>query len=496
MCGLRCLQCPGHGGGLTVTPHLSTLEEAAGLDVSVLTGTPPVSKPQRDFLIRRADDAISLRRYQELRHEVFVAEQGLFAGHDRDDRDDDPRTIVLVATDHVGSVIGGVRLAPATEPDLGWWTGSRLVVAASARRYGGVGPALVRAACAQAEALGVLRFDATVQAGNGQLFTKLGWIRIADTVLGGMPHVRMRWPIDRLQTLAQATKGPLADLLAPLRQGANGLGGEGFVGDDGVPVPGTDVIAACDAILPSMVERDPEWAGWCSVLVNLNDLSAMGAQAVGLLDAVGARDASFATRILHGIRRGSQAWGVPVLGGHTQLGVPASLSVTALGRAASPVAAGGGAIGDTLWSAADLGGDWRPGYHGRQWDSTSGRSAQELRRMASLVARSDVTGAKDVSMAGLAGTTGMLAEAAGCGAVIEVADVPIPAGANTGDWFTCFPGFAMVMTTSSGGHIADAGPVTVSACGRLTGTPGVQLRWPDGELTSAIIGDVTGLGTA
>ena len=85
-------------------------------------------------------------------------------------------------------------------------------------------------------------------------------------------------------------------------------------------------MAACDAIVPSMVERDPEWAGWCSVLVNVNDLAAMGAVPAGLLDAVGARDASFAARILAGLRRAAAAYGVPVLGGHTQLGVPAALA--------------------------------------------------------------------------------------------------------------------------------------------------------------------------
>lgn len=472
-----------------------------GLDVSVLTGTPPVSRRQRAYLIRRAENGVDLAQYRALRRAVFVAEQGLFEGSDHDDQDDDPRTVVLVATDHDGDVIGGVRLSPAAgndDParDIGWWTGSRLVVAAGTRRQGGVGPALVRAACAHAESLGVLRFDATVQMAHEVLFNRLGWVSTGRTVVAGTPHVSMRWPIDRVQKLAVATKGMLAELLAPLRQGVNGLGGNGFVGDDGALVPDTDVIVACDAILPSMVERDPEWAGWCSVLVNINDLSAMGAAAVGLMDAIGARDASFATRILHGIRRGSQAWGVPVLGGHTQLGVPASLSVTALGRTDRPVPAGGGSIGDTLWLSTDLGGGWRPGYHGRQWDSTSHRSAQELGSMASLVARTRPTGAKDVSMAGLVGTTGMLAEAAGCGAVIEVADVPMPSGVSAGDWFTCFPGFGMVMTTAPGSGVADAGPATSADCGRLSGTPGVRLRWPDGVLTTAIHREVTGLGTA
>jgi AIR synthase-related protein len=301
----------------------------------------------------------------------------------------------------------------------------------------------------------------------------------------------MTWPVGRLAALAAATKQPLGGLLSGMH-----LGGTGFVGDDGAPVPGTDVVAACDAILPSMVERDPEWAGWCGVLVNVNDLSAMGAAPLGLLDAVAARDASFAARVLAGLRAGSAAWGVPVLGGHTQLGVPAALSVTALGRTSRPVPAGGGRPGHEVRLTADLGGGWRPGYTGRQWDSTSGRTTAELQTLGSVVARTTPAAAKDVSMAGLVGTLGMLAEASGCGAVLDVGAVPRPAGTTTGDWFTCFPGLAFLTADAPGRPVADAGPGTTAVCGELVPGSGVALRWPDGSLTPALPGAVTGLGSA
>jgi len=181
-------------------------------------------------------------------------------------------------------------------------------------------------------------------------------------------------------------------------------GRAGYLGDDGAPVPGSDLVAACDAILPSMVERDPEWAGWCSVLVNVNDLAAMGATPVGLLDALGARDRSFASRILAGLRRASHTYDVPVLGGHTQLGVPAALSVTALGRAAHPIRGGGGRPGQRIRLTVDTAGGWRRGYAGRQWDSSSRRRTPELRTMLASVAMARPAAAKDVSMAGLAGT--------------------------------------------------------------------------------------------
>ncbi|KQQ06133.1 MULTISPECIES: MSMEG_0567/sll0787 family protein [unclassified Rathayibacter] len=446
------------------------------------------------FTVLRAEER-ELAAYHALRREVFVAEQGLFAGSDADDVDDDPRCIVLVAVTGEGAVLGGVRLAPvAPGRDLGWWTGSRLVVSREARGGAGIGAALVRAACAEAEARGVLRFEASVQERNEVLFRRLGWERIGALTVAGTPHVQMRWPLDRLDRAARAAKSALGSLLAPFAA-SGGLGGPGFVGDDGAPVPGTDLVAVCDAIIPSMVERHPEWAGWCSVLVNVNDLTAMGATGVGLLDAIGARDAAFAARIVGGLRDAAEAWGLPVLGGHTQLGVPAALSVTGLGRTASPVP-GAASIGDELSVTADLSGAWRPGFAGAQWDSTSERRGDELRAMAASVGLARPRAAKDVSMAGFVGTVGMLAEASGGGAVLDIAAIPAPQSAGLGDWLACFPGFAMITADRPGTGRMHTAHTTTAAVGRVVAAPGVRLRWPDGAETVAVAGPVTGLGAA
>ncbi|HVV08538.1 MSMEG_0567/sll0787 family protein [Amycolatopsis sp.] len=452
-------------------------------DVLAILGDSASVERQPAFRIEQAGTA-AVSAYRALRTRVFVEEQALFEGHDLDEHDDDPRTVVLVARGRDGAVIGGVRLGPVTPEDLGWWYGGRLVVAPESR--GRVGPALVRAACAYAENAGVLRFEATVQARNEAMFTRLGWQSVREVAVAGSAHVLMRWPIGRINALAQSTKGDLGALLTGL------TGVPGFVGDDGVPVPGSDLVAACDAIVPSMVERDPRWAGWCAVLVNLNDLAAMGAEPVGLLDALGARDRSFAARVLAGLREASQAYDVPVLGGHTQLGVPAALSVTALGRTAAPVPGGGGAPGQRVWLTADLAGRWRPGYAGRQWDSTTSRRTPELRLMLDAVRRARPAAAKDVSMAGVAGTLGMLAEASGCGAELDLARVPKPAAASMGDWLSCFPGFAML----TAGEPLTAGPAVSVECGRLVPGRGVALCWPDGERTEVLAGGVTGLGRA
>jgi len=463
------------------------------VDEVVLTGARRVT-PVLDSVVVVPAGRAELAAYHRLRHDVFVREQGLFSGSDRDDVDDDPRTVVLVARTHDGEVLGGVRLHPALPGrDLGWWRGSRLVVARDARLLLGVGAALVRAACAEAEARGALRFDATVQAQAAALFRRLGWVPRERVHLHGHPHVLVDWPVHRVQRLVDATKAALGPLLTGLVDS-----GAGFLGDDGAPVPGTDLVAACDAILPSMVERDPEWAGWCAVLVNLNDLSAMGARPVGLLDAVGARDASFARRVLRGLGEASRAWDVPVLGGHTQLGVPGALSVTALGRTTHPVPGAGGRAGHALRVTADLGGRWRPGATGSQWDSSTHRTGAELRALADVVPALAPAAAKDVSMSGLVGTAGMLAEASGVRAVLDVADVPAPDAVAPGDWLTCFPGFAVV--TADHPDATSRAPlpahVTSRTCGELTEGAGVGLRWPDGVVTEAVSTTVTGLGAA
>ncbi len=76
----------------------------------------PAHRPE--FHIEPATDRAP---YYRLRTEVFVHQQGLFTDHDRDERDEDPRTLVLLARDAKGAVLGGMRLGPVDAgPDVGW----------------------------------------------------------------------------------------------------------------------------------------------------------------------------------------------------------------------------------------------------------------------------------------------------------------------------------------------------------------------------------------
>lgn len=117
--------------------------------------------------------------------------------------------------------------------------------------------------------------------------------------------------------------------------------------------------------------------------------------------------------------------------------------------------------------------------------------------MLAAVRRARPRAAKDVSMAGVIGTLGMLAEASGCGAELDVVSIPHPPAALLADWLTCFPGFAVLSTDAPDGLPLPAGEATSMECGELTDRRGVRLRWPDGEVTTVLAESaVSGLGAA
>lgn len=452
-----------------------------------------LSGKRPSFAVVIADQKL-LDRYREIRRQTFCNEQAMFATDDADQMDQHPDTVSLVAVDPTGEVLGGVRVAREPSDATGaWWRGSRLALDPKHRGKSGVAASLVRAACSYVVKQGALRLDATVQLRAYRFFCQLGWEKVGEQEISGVPHLCMRWPIDRFERLVSQTKGHLGDLVGKLVPG-----GAQYVGDDAAPVPESDLLAATDAILASMVAKDPIWAGWCSVLVNMNDLAAMGASPLALLDSLGAPDTGMAAAVLDGMGAAARAWGVPIIGGHTQIGVPPSLSVTALGRAGEPITSGGGRPGHAVRLTADLSGCWRAGYGCSQWDSTSGRSPADLAQLMKSVATTRPAAAKDVGMAGIVGTLAALAEASGCGAELDLAKITPPDGARLADWLTCFPGFAMLSTDSTEKDTPPPLPpgAVSERCGRLVEGRGVRLLWPDGTTTTAVLGAATGLGPA
>ena len=70
-----------------------------------------------------------------------------------------------------------------------------------------------------------------------------------------------------------------------------------------VGINGEDaILLAADGIWDKVLEVDPWWAGYCSVLVNANDIAAMGGKPIGMTSIIGVKNWDVCREILRGIK--------------------------------------------------------------------------------------------------------------------------------------------------------------------------------------------------
>jgi AIR synthase-related protein len=255
------------------------------------------------------------------------------------------------------------------------------------------------------------------------------------------------------------------------------LGPAAALGDDAALLPSQagGLLLACEGMAPALVEEDPWFAGWSAVLVNLSDIAAMGGRPLAVVNSLWCRDAQRAEPLLAGMGEASARFGVPVVGGHTNLQSPYdALSVAVLGVAEGPVLSARSALpGDTCVLLVNTAGRFHRHYP--FWDAATSAEPERLRRQLALLPQLAgeglAHGAKDISMGGLAGTAVMFAEAAGCTLRLDLEAIAPPASVELEAWLTCFPSF---------GYLLAVRPERLAALQRLCAP------WP--ELLCARIG--------
>ncbi|HEY6312969.1 MAG TPA: AIR synthase related protein [Streptosporangiaceae bacterium] len=255
-------------------------------------------------------------------------------------------------------------------------------------------------------------------------------------------------------------------------------------GDDGAVVSeaGMSLVVGGEAILPRFVAADPHGAGVAAVTTNLNDLAAMGAWPLALVDTVtGPRPVI--QQVLEGMRWAARLYQVPVVGGHLTITEgPPGLSAFGLGRADRPLAARFAEPGQSLVVACCVDGKMRADFpFFPSFDERGEQLAGDVRLLAECAARGWVTAAKDVSMAGLVGSLAMLLECNRLGVTLDLDALPVPAGVSLEQWLRCFPCFAFLLCVPSGretqclGAFADRG-LAAAVTGTLDGTGHLRLR--------------------
>ncbi len=261
-----------------------------------------------------------------------------------------------------------------------------------------------------------------------------------------------------------AHKCDIASVVASLGVGAHSAVP---VGDDCAAIPDGDgfLLFAIEGFIHEFVERDPWFAGWCSVMVNVSDIVAMGGRPLAVVDAVWSRGDDKLRALLAGMAAASRAYGVPIVGGHSNLRCDGEqLAVSVMGRAKKLLTSFDARTGDALVLAIDLRGAYREPFS--HWNCTDGTPPERLRGDLELLPALAENGlclaAKDVSQAGILGTAMMLLECSGVGGVIDIDAIPRPVSVNTrGDlqrWLlSAFPSFGFILSVAPGNVAAVIG---------------------------------------
>jgi selenophosphate synthetase-related protein len=153
------------------------------------------------------------------------------------------------------------------------------------------------------------------------------------------------------------------------------------------------------------------------------------------------------------MRAAADAYGVPIVGGHTNArSGDDRLAVAVLGRAQRLLTSFDARPGDALLAAIDLRGAYCEPYN--YWNCSTTAPAEYLRADLEILARLADDGlcgaAKDISMGGILGTLLMFMECSAAGAHVDLARVPKPAGAGLERWLTSFPSFGYLLAVAPG----------------------------------------------
>lgn len=156
----------------------------------LLPGSSPArAAPGGLITCRPAVSPGELQAHHAIRHQVFVLEQDLFPGSDRDPHDDQPGTVRLLGC-YDRAPAGAVRLFEL-DASRRLWQGDRLCVLPP-YRVRGLGAPLVRCAVAMAGARGGAQMVAHIQLQNVTFFTHLGWRPEGGTeIYAGVAHQPM-----------------------------------------------------------------------------------------------------------------------------------------------------------------------------------------------------------------------------------------------------------------------------------------------------------------
>lgn len=253
------------------------------------------------------------------------------------------------------------------------------------------------------------------------------------------------------QSLSLLHKQDIQTASQALKVGAEWNATNVLVGDDCAAIPDGEgyLLLASEGMMPLLVETEPWFAGWSAVMVNVSDIYAMGGYPIAVVDTLWSQSTSHSECIWDGMKAAANAYNVPIVGGHTNCHSPYNaLAVAILGRAKQLITSFNAQPGDLLLVATDFRGKAHPKYP--FWNAATTADPVQLRQSLEILPRLAVAGlcdtGKDISMGGIIGTLLMLLETSGCGAVLNLDQVPCPKELSLLRWLISFPSYGFLLS--------------------------------------------------
>ncbi len=210
------------------------------------------------------------------------------------------------------------------------------------------------------------------------------------------------------------------------------------------------ILFATDGIMEQLLNTNPYFAGYFAVLVNVNDIAAMGGRPLGMVDVMSIKDEDVYLEIVRGMKDGVRKFNVPVVGGHTHPDChynAVDISITGVVDKDAVLLSSTAQDGDDIVFVFDL-----DGYYPEDLPIAYVTTVEKdddivLGQMEAAARVADLHLAhacKDMSNPGHVGTLGMMLESSGKGGIVDVTRIPIPQGVDDIRWALTYQGCAFV----------------------------------------------------
>ena len=206
------------------------------------------------------------------------------------------------------------------------------------------------------------------------------------------------------------------------------------------------LLFAADGIMESLLKTNPYYAGYFAVLVNVNDIAAMGGKALAMVDVISVKDDKICSQMLKGMERAVKKFNVPIVGGHTHPDcMYHAIDISIIGSVPKDqvILSSTAVDGDDIVFVIDTDGFYPPDLE-YAWDTTTNKDDKivqdQMDAMCTVASEKLAHAAKDMSNPGSVGTMGMLLETSSMGGCINIDLIPKPEGVDMIQWLLSYQG--------------------------------------------------------